>query len=124
MPTSERSTIYLHREILVRAWPAQARLALTHHGDHANGQSLDNRRANLRWLTLAENRRHRIPRDRIPSLEAIVAQLLADLGEREDVPFDAGSYPTEARCLHRSWTSASEFGPETQDLLLSRWSLA
>jgi hypothetical protein len=81
-----RSTVYMHREILLRALPDQAELAATHHGDHVNGQSLDNRRDNLRWLTPLENRRHQVGRDLVPSLETIVRKLLAN-PVLEEVPF-------------------------------------
>lgn len=45
--------------------------------DHKNGQSLDNRKANLRWLTEAQNRANRVGLERCPSLDSIVARLLA-----------------------------------------------
>lgn len=81
---SERSTVYLHRKILQRAYPDV--VADDFHGDHRNGQSLDNRKANLRWLTADQNRRHRLFRGEIPSLETIIAGL-APANEMADVPF-------------------------------------
>lgn len=55
--------------------------------DHINGQPLDDRKANLRWSTTAANTANRIPWSRVPTLDQIVARLMADAGVLAEVPF-------------------------------------
>jgi hypothetical protein len=73
----ERSTLYMHREILARA---AADYDLAAHGHHLNGQSLDNRRVNLAWTAPEVNSSIRVVRGSAPSLDDIVAQLAAEAG--------------------------------------------
>jgi hypothetical protein len=85
-----RATVRMHREILIRADPRDEKFMAAHIGDHGNGQTLDNRRANLGWGTQQQNNRNRRPRGTAPTLDAIVLQLLAELGPRPElveVPF-------------------------------------
>lgn len=89
-----RATVRMHREIMLRADPDGYghRLVV----DHINGQTLDNRRVNLRWSTITRNNVNTRPRALIPTLDSILAGLLANPpaaapDERseilEDIPF-------------------------------------
>ncbi len=81
-----RDTVRMHREILLRADPAGYRDDLF--GDHINGCTLDDRRANLRWATEAENRFNIRPRHEVPTIHAIARELVAGLcGMDQEIPF-------------------------------------
>jgi hypothetical protein len=53
----KRVKLYLHKEILKRTGKRRRSI---HHtiGDHGNGDSSDNRRANLTWCTIKQNNNH------------------------------------------------------------------
>jgi HNH endonuclease len=85
-----RATLRMHREIMIKTDPRSETFMASHPVDHDNGQTLDNRKANLEWVTKAQNIANRHPRESIPSLDAIVLELLATLGPRPElqrVPF-------------------------------------
>lgn len=55
--TGKTHTIYLHKKIMLRAFgPPPEDQPI---GDHINGNSLDNRRCNLRYVTVGENNRNK-----------------------------------------------------------------
>jgi hypothetical protein len=88
---AERSTIYMHREILIRATHgADQEFFAAHHAHHENSQSLDNRKVNLAWTTPAVNSSIWVKRDDIPTIDEIVEKLMAEYAPRltlADVPF-------------------------------------
>jgi hypothetical protein len=87
-----RATLRMHRELSINDAPDLDETFLRSHVvDHINGQTLDNRKANRRWLTKPHNAVSRRPRGTAPTLDAIVRELLAGLSARpqlEDIPFD------------------------------------
>lgn len=85
----DRATLRIHREIMIHADPRPEDFMAAHPVDHDNGQTLDNRRVNLAWVSRAQNTLNRRPRNKIPSLDAIVLQLMAEHGyaQPQEVPF-------------------------------------
>lgn len=85
-----RDTVRMHRELQIRNDPRDADFVASHVVDHINGQPLDNRRANRRWLTQRDNIINRRTRGEAPSLDSILSGLLAGLAAREqleEIPF-------------------------------------
>jgi hypothetical protein len=72
-----RSTVRMHREIMQRVDPRPPIEAGGLVVDHRNGQTLDNRRANLRWLTGVENLATARRRETILSVEFVASRLVA-----------------------------------------------
>jgi hypothetical protein len=86
-----RDTVRMHRELQIRNDPRDADFMAVHLVDHINGQTLDNRRANRRWSTKRDNNINRRVRGEAPSLDQILAKLLAELPvphQLEEIPFD------------------------------------
>ncbi|MGN8547644.1 HNH endonuclease [Bradyrhizobium elkanii] len=85
----DRATLRQHREIKIVRDPRSERFMRTHHVDHGNGQTLDNRDDNLAWCTHKQNMKNRRPRSAIPSLEQIVLELMRvhDIPFPQEVPF-------------------------------------
>ncbi|MDA9511183.1 hypothetical protein XI09_42350 [Bradyrhizobium sp. CCBAU 11386] len=85
-----RDTVRMHRELQIRCDPKDDAFLAKHVVDHINGQTLDNRRANRRWSTQRDNIINRRCRGEAPSLDKILAGLLASLPARhqlEEIPF-------------------------------------
>jgi hypothetical protein len=86
-----RDTVRMHRDLHIRSNPPPSDKFLAEHVvDHLNGQTLDNRKVNRKWVTKRENAINRRMRGQAPSLEAIVLELLAGLGDRpkkSEIPF-------------------------------------
>ena len=85
----DRATLRMHREIQIIADPRDEIFMASHHVDHGNRQTLDNRRTNLAWKTNRQNAANSGPRATIPSLDDIVIDLMREHGfpVPQEVPF-------------------------------------
>jgi hypothetical protein len=86
---ADRATLRMHREIMIHRDPRADDFMAAHPVDHGNGQTLDNRGDNLAWVSKAQNRANWRPRDKVPSLESIVLELMRSHGfaQPQEVPF-------------------------------------
>lgn len=89
-----RDTVRMHRDLQIRSNPPPEqeyeKFLAQHVVDHVNGQTLDNRKANRKWVSKRENAINRRARGSAPSLDEIVLGLLAGLGplpEEPEIPF-------------------------------------
>lgn len=85
----DRATLRMHREIMIELDPRDEKFMASHFVDHGNGQTLDNRDENLSWASKAQNAANRHPRAKIPSIEAIVLELMRGhrFSQPQEVPF-------------------------------------
>lgn len=85
--TGEFARIYMHRYLAQLHLPAPARAGMV--VDHINGNSLDNRLCNLRWLEAAANRWMHAKHGQMKGVDACLLELstLVDLNHDHAIPF-------------------------------------